>query len=308
MDEKLLKETIERLEIDKENTYTDNSSVDLFDFAVNSLQRGNITYKKVPKKNKRGKNPYLLRIFDENNEPFIDFNKGFYPNNMKVGKLIANDKFLTERFLKYSGVKTPETKLLKEHEFHKAEALSLNEKGNFVIKPKDLSHALGAFRNVDRSNYKECWKETIRVQRRYKVKTPIVIVQKQVEGIELRVTVTEGVVDTVSMRAPGFIVGDGKSTIVDLINEKNERRKKNLYHYKNPLKIDDNMVKDLKLSDKNLDTVLNKNEYLILYPRTNISTGRENYEITKHVHPNILEQALNAVIAIPGVHTAGVDI
>lgn len=47
---------------------------------------------------------------------------------------------------------------------------------------------------------------------------------------------------------------------------------------------------------------------MILYPRTNISIGRENYEVTKHVHPNIQKQALDAVVAIPGVHTAGVDI
>lgn len=308
MDENLLKKTFELISNDNENEFPQNTSVDLFDFSITSLEEAGITYKKIPKKNKRGKNPYLLRLFNSLNEPFLDFNKGFYPNNVKVGKLIANDKYLTERFLKYSGVKTPETMLLKENEMLKAESLIKEGKGNFVIKPKDLSHALGAFRNVDGSNFKECWNKSINVQKKYKVNTPLVIVQKQVEGIELRVTVTEGIVDTVSMRAPGFIVGDGKSTIEELINQKNINRKRNIYHYKNPLKINKDLENDLKLKGRNLESVPSKNEYLILYPRTNISIGRENYEITDYVKPTILEQAMEAVIAIPGIHTAGVDI
>src|SRR5699024_1073370 len=89
---------------------------------------------------------------------------------------------------------------------------------------------------------------------------------------------------------------------------KNKMREKNIYHHNNPLKIDGDLKIDLKQKDKSLESILQKDEYLILYPRTNISTGRENYEITKHVNPSILEQAREAVIAIPGVHTAGVDI
>src|SRR5699024_3563977 len=130
--------------------------------------------------------------------PFLDFNKGFYPNNVKIGKLIANDKYLTERFLKYSGIKTPDTQILNENEFKKAENLIKNGISYFVVKPKDLSHALGAFRNVNETNFKECWNKSIDIQRKYKVPEPVIIIQKQVEGIELRVTVTEGVVDTVS--------------------------------------------------------------------------------------------------------------
>lgn len=307
MDEKLLSETIGKLNNKKENVYALDASTDLFDHAQEALDRAAIRHEKVLKKNKKSKIPFFLRLYD-NSEPFLDFNKGFYPNNVKIGKIIANDKYLTERFLKYSGVKTPDTKILKEHEFNKAENIIRNGQSNFVVKPKDLSHALGAFRNVSTANFEECWNKSIEIQRKYKVQEPIVIIQKQVEGIELRVTVTEGIVDTVSMRAPGFIVGDGKSSIKMLIENKNEERKKNIYHKKNPLKINDDLIKDLNLSNRSLDTVLNKGEYLILYPRTNISTGRENYEVTKYVHPNIMQQAMEAVIAIPGVHTAGVDI
>src|SRR5699024_1351672 len=239
----------------KENVYSFNASTDLFDYAVSALEKEEINHKKIPKKSKRGKNPFILRLYDHD-EAFLDFNKGFYPNNERIGKTIAKDKYLTERFLKYSGVKTPETKLMKEHEIHKAKEIIKNGDGNFVIKPKDLSHALGAFRNVGLSNFKDCWEQSIKIQKKYKVKNPIVIVQKQVEGIELRVTVTEGVVDTVSMRAPGFIVGDGKSTVEELINAKNEMRKKNIYHYKNPLKINDELKNDLQSKGRNLNSIL----------------------------------------------------
>ena len=165
MDEKLLKETLDILNTDKENIYSPHASTDLFDYAVSSLEQEGINYKKIPKKSKKGKNPFILRLYD-NDDAFLDFNKGFYPNNEKIGKTIANDKFLTERFLKYSGVKTPETKLMQEHEIHKAKEIIKNGAGHFVIKPKDLSHALGAFRNVGLSNFKDCWEQSIKIQKK----------------------------------------------------------------------------------------------------------------------------------------------
>src|SRR5699024_9776530 len=116
--------------------------------------RAGIKYEKVPKKNKKRKISFFLRLYDKG-MPFLDFNKGFYPNNVKIGKLMANDKYLTERFLKYSGIKTPDTQILNEHEFKKAENLIKTGTSEFYVKPKDLTHALGAFRNVNETNCKE---------------------------------------------------------------------------------------------------------------------------------------------------------
>lgn len=309
MNEKLLKETMKKLGVDRKNEieYPSSKSTDLYISAQESLNNANIAFKKIPKKNTKSKNKYLLRLYD-NNRPFLDFNKGFYPNNTGIGKTISNDKLLTEQFLAYANVNTPDTRFFKPNEYEKAAAYVKKQSGKCVLKPKDLRQSLGAFRDVDIDNLGTIWKQNLKIQKQYKVKEPLIIIQKQIEGLELRITVIEGTADTATLRAPGYIVGDGTSTIKSLIENKNEQRKKNNFHNKNPFKFNDALNTGLSERNLNLNSVLNKDEYLILYPTVGIGTGRDNIEISDFIHPNIFKLAEKAVTAIPNIQTAGVDI
>src|SRR5699024_145593 len=190
MNEKLLKETMKKLGVDRKNEieYPSSKSTDLYISAQESLNNANIAFKKIPKKNTKSKNKYLLRLYD-NNRPFLDFNKGFYPNNTGIGKTISNDKLLTEQFLAYANVNTPDTRFFKPNEYEKAAAYVKKQSGKCVLKPKDLRQSLGAFRDVDIDNLGTIWKQNLKIQKQYKVKEPLIIIQKQIEGLELRITV-----------------------------------------------------------------------------------------------------------------------
>jgi len=309
MDELLLKQTMKKLNIKEryENEYPPEATTDLLIQSQQALKNASIEFKKIPKKS-MNKKSYFLRLYNDNKEPFLDFNKGFYPNNTGIGKIISNDKLLTEQFLLYAGVKTPNTKFFKPSEYSKAVKYVSSQAGKCVLKPKDLRQSLGAFRDVDIHNLESAWKKNLKIQKQYKVKKPLIIIQNQVEGLELRVTVIEGKADTATLRAPGYIVGDGSSTIEQLINIKNENRKKNNFHYKNPYKFNEALKIGLESRNLTLDSILADDEYLILYPKVGIATGRDNIEISSFINPNIFKQAEDAVTAIPNVHTAGVDV
>src|SRR5699024_1342601 len=208
----------------------------------------------------------------------------------------------------FRSIKTPDTKFFKPSEYSKAVEYVKSQSSKCVLKPKDLRQSLGAFRDVDINNLESAWNENLKIQKKYKVKNPLIIIQKQVEGLELRVTVIEGKADTATFRAPNYVIGDGKSTNEDLINQKNENRKKNNFHYKNPFRFNEALQIGLKNKNLSLDSILDLDEYLILYPTVGISTGRDNIEISEFSHPNIFKQAEEAVTAVPNVHTAGVDI
>src|SRR5699024_1254564 len=128
--------------------------------------------KKIPKKS--SKKGYFLRLFDENQKPFLDFTKGFYPNNIGLGKTISNDKLLTEQFLSYAGVKTPDTKFFNPNEYSKALEYVKSQTGKCVLKPKDLRQSLGAFRDVDVTNLKSTWDKNLQIQKQYTVKKPLI--------------------------------------------------------------------------------------------------------------------------------------
>lgn len=309
MEEILLKETLDKFNFNTQNTYPKNTTTDLLKITERELTELGIRYNKKQKRKRRaGRVQYYLNLFDQKHS-LMNYHKGFYPNNTDLGLLISNDKILTERFLKFADVKTPDTKIFYEKEFNDAyDFISRNDSSIFVLKPKDLSHARGVFINIDKTNFENSWKSSLKVQKEFKVAYPAFIIQEKVPGLELRITIVEGIVNSVIFRAPGHVIGDGKSTIENLIHIKNEERELNPFHRKNSIQVNEELNDNLKLSNKYLDTVLPENELCILYPHSSVAEGRENYEITKHISPGILQQAKDAVLAIPGVSTAGVDI
>ena len=74
------------------------------------------------------------------------------------------------------------------------------------------------------------------------------------------------------------------------------------------MKTDKLVIKYLAEKNKSLNTVLDNREFCITYPISNLIHGGENIVITDFVSQDILDIAKNAVLAMPGIHTAGVDI
>lgn len=309
MEEQLLKETLEKFNFTSQNTYPPKTTTDLLKITERELTDLGIKYNKKQKRKRRaGRIQYYLNLFDQEHS-LMNYHKGFYPNNSDLGRLISNDKILTEKFLKFADVKTPDTEVFTEDEFDKAyEFLEQKNSSSFVLKPKDLSHARGVFINVDKLNFEKSWNASLKVQQEFKVAEPAFIIQEKVSGLELRITIVEGIVNSVIFRAPGHVIGDGTSTIEELIHIKNKKRELNPFHRKNSIQINEELNANLKFTNKSIDHILSKDELCILYPHSSVAEGRENYEITKHISPGILQQAKDAVLAIPGVSTAGVDI
>lgn len=302
MNENILKEFFKRIENDPVLDYPKSINADLLEVAKLEFKK-----LKIPFNNVKGKSS-LLQLYTDTTSP-LNYNKGFYPNNSNLGRIICKDKFLTQRFLDYANIKTPKGRMFNPAEFKKAkEFISDNPDFAFVLKPVSMSMSLGTFLNVDKNSIDNAWNESFKIQSKYKVKNPRVLIQEQIVGLELRVIVVEGKIGSAVFRAPGNICGDGESTIKDLIEAKNLSRSEHNYLNRNPLKINDNLIENLKNKNLTLNSVLNSGEYCILYSQSSIATGREVFEVTKYLDPNIFKQVLDAVTAIPGAHTAGVDI
>lgn len=167
---------------------------------------------------------------------------------------------------------------------------------------------IGVNLNITEKNFEYAWKNSFNVQESYKIENPKVIVQKQIKGFEIRVVVVEGRMFSVTLRVPAYVIGDGVSTIDELITKKNSERRKNGYLRHRLIKKDDNLKQSLIQINKSLDYILEKNELCIINPKSNIIQGGENYEITNLVSEELKILAVDAVKAIPGLHTAGVDI
>src|SRR5699024_10026353 len=135
-----------------------------------------------------------------------------------------------------------------------------------------------------------------------------VIVQKQVTGFEVRMIVTAGKFLSATLRVPAHVRGDGSSNIRDLVRDKNNKRESNPLLKRSPIKINQKLEKLLSFKNKNLNTVLEKDEFCILYPQSNTQHGGENYEISNLIDEKIKIQCEKIVSVFPGLHTAAIDL
>src|SRR5699024_3663470 len=302
MNEKILSEILSKVSTLPKNDYGTDITQDLFEVTKNELNELEIKFEPYIYKQKE-----RLKIFYTKDD-YFKYSKNFYNNNSMFGFKISNDKMLTEKFLKLANVPTTNSIKLSANQFEKGMEYLVDNPSPKVVKPINLSNGRGVFVDVTTDNFREVWEQCVSIQKQRKVKYPKVLIQDMVTGFEVRVIVVEGKVLSATLRTPPYVIGDGNNTIADLINEKNKIRSSNEYFRNKDLKQDEKVIDYLSSKQQNLDTVLKENELCITYPISNLVNGGENIVVTHLLNDKILKTAQDAVIAIPGIHTAGVDV
>lgn len=214
---------------------------------------------------------------------------------------IAGDKAATKKLLGDMGVPVP-----KGYEIRDEEDLERTvERVGFpvVIKPLDGNHGKGATVGI---NSLDDAKTAFAKAKEY---SRWVIVEKQLIGNDFRALVVNNQLIAVAERVPANVVGDGKSTIQQLIDETNKDPRRG-YGHENVLTqitIDQQTERLIKAKNYTLETVLPKDEILYLKTTANISTGGTAIDRTDEVHPeNVF--LFERIARIIGLDVAGIDV
>lgn len=223
-------------------------------------------------------------------------------------RAICRDKILTAQILTSKGIHVPRTKVYSpsEREQAMAETFPDDAEREVVVKAQSLSLGKGVFLSVQKDSFDQAFRECAAVQQR--ARRPQILVQEMHPGFEMRATVMEGVLHNVMLRMPAYVVGDGTSTLDQLIDLKNEERAKDGFFKTKPIRRDANMLAHLKVNGLDLEWVPADQEPVLLSSISNSSYGGETAVVTDLVSPQIREIALHAAAAIPGVTSAGIDV
>ena len=136
-----------------------------------------------------------------------------------------------------------------------------------------------------------------------------VLVEEFVKGKDYRVLVIGDQVSAVSLRMPAFVMGNGRQTIAELVQQKNRDERRGTGHEK-PLtkiiidEISQNILKKQGYSPKSIPR---EGVRIYLKANGNLSTGGEAMDCTEKIHPYNQELAIRAA-RILGLDIAGVDI
>lgn len=218
---------------------------------------------------------------------------------------ICKNKNLTKKYLENAGVPTPKGKSFPGSAEDK-EIIDYIDFIGFpvVIKPINGKLGRGVIINIqDKEQLKKALDEV-----RNKLSYKEVVVEKYIHGDDIRAYVIDGKVIGAIKRVPANIVGDGKHTILELIEIKNKERKNNPNLSTRPIKIDDEVIKFINSKGYTLESILEKNEKLRLRGVSNISKGGEPIDVTDNLPKKVSEIAVNSLKAIPGLPQGGVDL
>lgn len=217
---------------------------------------------------------------------------------------LACDKEGTKRILEDAGVPIPRGVLI--HYLDELDA-AIDDVGGYpvAIKPLDGNHGRGITLDIDsRVEAEEAYDAASTAS-----KTKSVIVERCYQGRDHRVLVVNGKVAAVSERVPAHVVGDGRSTIEELIDRTNRDPQRGDGHDNvlTRIIVDRNSRQLLERKGYDLDSVLPDGEVCYLRATANLSTGGIAIDRTDEIHPENVWIA-ERTVQIIGLDIAGIDI
>lgn len=214
---------------------------------------------------------------------------------------IACDKMLTKELLSMTGVPVPYGHVVHTED----EAVKAAEDIGYpvVVKPKNGNQGKGVSLNL---KTKEDVINAFSLAKNYSSE---IIVEKQIKGRHYRVLVVNGKFCCASERIPAHVIGDGVSTIKELIDMANQDPLRGEHHEKplTKIKIDPIVLSVLERQSLSLEFVPKKGERVVLRDNGNLSTGGTAVDVTDEVCPENKRLAEKAAAAV-GLDIAGVDI
>jgi len=214
---------------------------------------------------------------------------------------LAGDKEETKNLLQGAGVSVPQGRVIRSVE----DLDWVFDKVPFpvVVKPVDGNQGKGATINV--TNKKEA-RIAFAAAKKHSRR---VIVESFIVGFDYRLLVIDHKFVAAAKRTPAAVMGDGKSSIEQLI-EKVNRDPRRGYGHENVLteiKVDGMTERLLKSLGLTVDSVLPKDEIVYLKTTANLSTGGTSSDVTHKVHPYNVFMA-ERVSRVIGLDICGMDI
>lgn len=246
---------------------------------------------------------HFLKLSYKDHTEFVR-NGNMTSKDTQISYFIMENKTVTKKILHEQGYEVPQGGEYQTIE----EALGNFEKykgQSIVVKPKSTNYGLGisVFKNPpSRESYTEALEIAFE-------EDDAVLVEEFVAGTEYRFFVLDGEVGAVLLRVPANVIGDGQSTIDELIDKKNADPLREENH-RGPLAIiEKGSIEALMLKEQGytFDSVLEKDEQVFLRENSNISTGGDSIDFTTEMNESYNAVAVGIAEALD-VRVTGIDL
>ncbi len=269
---------------------------------LNTAKKLGITYQRIPYTG-------LFKLKYKKQTRF--FRHRTPPQTSGIARYCCQNKRVTKNLLQQADVSVPKGYMVKQNDSKQyIDSVFSQLTKPLVVKAIDGSEAIHVTTNVDnKKQYLQALEESFSYDRDTLKRA---IVEEMFEATEYRILVNTHKVISIIHRIPANVLGNGESTITQLIKEKNNDVKRGNQNEDKPLykiEVDDEVKQYLEKHQLNLNSIPKKNERVFLLPHSefNISKGGDTIDVTDTVHPSVNQIALRAIKAVPGLSWTGID-
>lgn len=212
--------------------------------------------------------------------------------------LLMNDKYMTKKILSEHGIEVPTGVKLT-----KGDDLNLTFNHEVVVKPLDTNFGLGI--TICDGRDRDAVVAGCLSAFEYSEK---ILIEKFASGEEFRLLVIDGNVESVVTRKNANIIGNGETTIRQLIEEKNKSSLRSV-GYKTPLEkiaIDDDLIRVIESQGYTLESIVDLSVKVLLRDTSNVSQGGDSHEVFDVMPEKYKSEAVKAAAAL-GVKICGID-
>lgn len=259
----------------------------------------------VDEAEKRGITTYRL-----NENSYVQLGQGKFQRRIEATTMdstsaiacgIAKDKERTKNILHEQGVPVPYGKSVYSLEEAKKEAESQGYP--VVVKPLDGNHGRGVTTNITNEE------ELVEAFEAAKQISSYVIVERYLKGYDFRILVIDNKFEAAALREPAYVIGDGKSTVEDLIEVINQDPNRGDGHEKvlTKILINDETHYVLDQQGFKISDVIEDKKKVYVRQTANLSSGGTAVDVTDKVHPHNITMA-ERISRIIGLDVMGIDI
>jgi cyanophycin synthetase len=218
-----------------------------------------------------------------------------------IAQYVAQDKHLTRALLQELGLPVPVGRPVNDaaDAWHAAQELGLP----VVVKPQYGNQGRGVATNLTTKEQVEQAYAAAREESSY------ILVERFIPGGDFRVLVVGDKVVAASRREPAHVIGDGHSTVAELIAETNKDPRRSDGHSTSLSWIKLDAVARVILAEQGCspESVPAAGKQILIRRNGNLSTGGTATDVTDQVHPDVGAKAVEAARAV-GLDIAGVDV
>jgi cyanophycin synthetase len=220
----------------------------------------------------------ILRLTSPSGKQWLTSTNISHPTTSTLVTEIATNKWMAYKVIETMGISMPYTLCVSREDTIDEKAI-FSRAAKLITKPRDSLASRGVTLNITtkdelHSGLEEAWRYSAHA-----------IIQQMVTGDEMRFTILDGEVVSVLQRQTPRVVGNGKSTIAELIEQENIVRRSRRHEYIAYPELDATLIDAGYLTDSR---VLEEGYVLELSKSTLVKTGATIYERIDDIHASYL--------------------